>query len=96
MKEHLKTVVRVSGHGDTRQKAIADALNAVQRTVLKGTENIILRIEPLDISVVKAELKVSKEKFLFFLFPRERELYSIVLDVSLDVTILNVKEIHFE
>ncbi|GKX61906.1 DUF4312 family protein [Pragia fontium] len=96
MKEHLKTSVRVSGRGDTKQKAIADALNSVQRTVLKESSNIILRIEPLDVEVINATVKVTKEKFLFVFFPRDREFYSVVLDVALDVTLLNVQEIRFE
>lgn len=96
MKEHLKTTVRVSGRGDTKQKAIADALNSVQRTVLKESSNIILRIEPLEVEVVNATVKVTNEKFLFVFFPRKREFYSVVLDVALDVTLLNVQEIHFE
>ncbi|WP_159564308.1 DUF4312 family protein [Budvicia diplopodorum] len=95
MKEHLKTSVRVSGKGDTKQKAIADALNSVQRTVLKDTSNIILRIEPQDVEIVSASVKATTEKFLFVFLPRKRELYSVVLDVSLDVTLLNVQEIHF-
>ncbi len=68
MKEHLKTSVRVSGKGDTKQKAIADALNAVQRTVLKGSSNIILRIEPQDVEIVSASVKASTEKFLFVFY----------------------------
>ncbi|SQI40486.1 Uncharacterised protein [Leminorella richardii] len=96
MKERLETSVRVSGRGDTKQKAIADALSAVQRTVLKESSNIILRIEPVDVEVVQATVKVTNEKFLFFFLPRKRELYSVVLDVALDVTLLNVQEIHFD
>ncbi|MDR0806714.1 MAG: DUF4312 family protein [Enterobacteriaceae bacterium] len=96
MKEHLKTSVRVSGRGDTKQKAIADALSSVQRTVLKDSSNIILRIEPLEVEVISATVKVTKEKFLFVFFPRNRELYSVVLDVALDVSLLNVQEIHFD
>ncbi|GKX54499.1 hypothetical protein SOASR030_06110 [Leminorella grimontii] len=96
MKERLETSVRVSGRGDTKQKAIADALSAVQRTVLKESSNIILRIEPVNVEVVQATVKTSHEKFLFFFLPRKRELYSVVLDVALDVTLLNVQEIHFE
>ncbi|MCD1126772.1 DUF4312 family protein [Jinshanibacter sp. LJY008] len=96
MKEHLKTSVRVSGRGDTKQKAIADALNSVQHKVLKESTNIILRIEPQDVEIVNATVKVSNEKFLFFFLPRKREFYSVVLDVALDVTLLNVQEIHFD
>jgi uncharacterized protein (TIGR03578 family) len=45
----------------------------VQGAVLKSTGNILLRIEPQDVSVLKAEEKITKEKFLFFFLPRERK-----------------------
>ncbi|MEK9497254.1 DUF4312 family protein [Photorhabdus sp. P32] len=96
MKKHLKTSVRVNGQGETKQQAIADALNAVQRTVLKETNNIILRIEPQNVEIVSAAIKVINEKFLFLFFPRKREFYSVILDVALDVTLLNIQEIHFK
>ncbi|MDX7986072.1 DUF4312 family protein [Xenorhabdus sp. 12] len=96
MKESFETSVRVSGSGDSRQKAIADALNSVQRTVLQGTSHIILRIEPKDISIVSAVCKVTTEKFLFFFLPRRREHYSVVLDVDVSVTSLDVQAISFE
>ncbi|MCW7761624.1 DUF4312 family protein [Photorhabdus luminescens] len=96
MKKYLKTSVRVNGQGDTKQQAIADALNSVQRKVLKETNNIILRIEPQNVEIVSAAIKVINEKFLFFFFPRKREFYSVILDVALDVTLLNIQEIHFE
>ncbi|OTA15947.1 cytoplasmic protein [Xenorhabdus vietnamensis] len=96
MKERLETSVRVSGSGDSRQKAIADALNAVQRTILQGTTHIILRIEPKDIAVVSATSKITTEKFLFFFLPRQRKHYSVVLDVTASVTLLDVEAIHFK
>ncbi|KMJ45742.1 cytoplasmic protein [Xenorhabdus khoisanae] len=96
MKTLLEATVRVSGSGDSRQKAIADALNAVQRTVLQGSTHIILRIEPKDIAIISATSKVTTEKFLFFFLPRQREHYSVVLDVTVNVTLLDVQAIHFK
>ncbi|MBI6547761.1 DUF4312 family protein [Xenorhabdus sp. VLS] len=96
MKELLETSVRVSGSGDSRQKAITDALNAVQRTVLQGTSHIILRIEPKDIAIVSATSEVTTEKFLFFFLPRQRERYSVVLDVTVNVILLDIQAIHFQ
>lgn len=51
MKKSIETVVRVTGQGDTKQKAIADALNSIQKTVLINSTDIILRIEPKDVEV---------------------------------------------
>ncbi len=72
MKEQYTTSVKVEGKGDSKAKAFASALANVQGAVLKSTNNILLRIEPQDVSVVKAEEKITKEKFLFF-FCRVKE-----------------------
>ncbi|MEX9604961.1 DUF4312 family protein [Providencia huaxiensis] len=93
MKKSIETVVRVTGQGDTKQKAIADALNSIQKTVLKNSTDIILRIEPKDVEVISAHSHSRTEKFLFL--PRKREHFRVVLDVSLDVTLLSVNEIPF-
>lgn len=95
MKKSIETTVRVTGQGDTKQKAIADALNSIQKTVLKNSTDIILRIEPKDVEVVSAHSHSRTEKFLFIFLPRKREHFRIVLDVSLDVTLLSVNEIPF-
>lgn len=95
MKKSIETVVRVTGQGDSKQKAIADALNSIQKTVLKNSTDIILRIEPKDVEVISAHSKSRTEKFLFIFFPRKREHFRVVLDVSLDVTLLSVNEIPF-
>ncbi len=95
MKKSIETVVRVSGQGDTKQKAIADALNSIQKTVLKDNSDIILRIEPKDVEVISAHSQSRTEKFLFIFLPRKREHFRVVLDVSLDVTLLSVNEIPF-
>ena len=95
MKKSIETVVRVTGQGDTKQKAIADALNSIQKTVLKDNADIILRIEPKDVEVISAYSQSRTEKFLFIFLPRKREHYRVVLDVSLDITLLSVNEIPF-
>ncbi|OBU04953.1 DUF4312 family protein [Morganella psychrotolerans] len=95
MKKSTETVVRVTGQGDTKQKAIADALNSIQKTVLKDNTDIILRIEPKDVAVISAHSQSRTEKFLFIFLPRKREHFRVVLDVSLDVTLLSVNEIPF-
>lgn len=95
MKQKMETSVRVNGQGNSRQKALADALSSIQRTVLKNTDNILLRIEPKDITVISAKVKRTTERFLFLFLPRKREYFSVVLDVSLDIILLNIKEITF-
>lgn len=95
MKEQYTTQVQVKGRGDSKEKAFANALGNVQNTVLKSTQNILLRIEPQDVTVLNAELSVKNEKFLFFFLPRERKTYSVELDITVNVTIINTDKVVF-
>ncbi|CNC52964.1 DUF4312 family protein [Yersinia intermedia] len=95
MKEQYTTQVQVKGKGDSKEKAFANALGNVQNTVLKSTQNILLRIEPQDVTVLNAELSVKNEKFLFFFLPRERKTYSVELDITVNVTIINTDKVVF-
>lgn len=95
MKNNQQMTVRVKGAGNSKQKAFATALGQVQREVLKNSCNIILRIEPLDVSVVSAFADISTEKFLFFFLPRKKEFYEITLDVVIDVTFVDMSHIEF-
>ena len=95
MKEQYTTQVQVKGKGDSKEKAFANALGNVQNTVLRSTQNILLRIEPQDVTVLNAELSVKKEKFLFFFLPRERKTYSVELDITVNVTIINTDKVVF-
>ena len=95
MKEQFTTTVRVKGKGDAKTPAFADALNNVQAAVMKDTPHILLRIEPQDVQVVHAHEAVRKEAFLFFFLRRERRTYSVELDVTVNVTAINLDNVDF-
>lgn len=57
MKESITTTVTVSGNGNTKQAAFSSALNNIQKTILKDNEQVILRIEPVDVKLINAEKK---------------------------------------
>lgn len=95
MKKNQQMTVRVKGTGNSQQKAFAAALAQVQREILKNSNSIILRIEPLDVQVVTAYADISTEKFLFFFLPRKKELYEITIDVVVDVTFVDMADIEF-
>ncbi|MCT4707876.1 DUF4312 family protein [Enterobacteriaceae bacterium H11S18] len=95
MKEHFSEKVRVSGRGDSKAKAFADALSHVQGTVLKSSQHILLRIEPQDVQVVQARVQAKKEAFLFFFLKRERRTFSVELDVTVNVTAINLEKVDF-
>ncbi|SQJ32952.1 putative cytoplasmic protein [Salmonella enterica subsp. enterica serovar Heidelberg] len=95
MKEQFTTTVRVKGKGDAKARAFADALNHVQSAVMRESPYILLRIEPQDVRIVQAHESVRKEAFLFFFLRRERRTYSVELDVTVNVTAINLDRVDF-
>lgn len=95
MKQQYTTTVQVSGKGDTQSRAFADALSRVQHQVLQSTQKVLLRIEPLDVKVLRAQQSVRKEKFLFFFLPRERRHYRVELEITVSVTVIDTEQVEF-
>ncbi|WP_323058836.1 DUF4312 family protein [Aeromonas hydrophila] len=95
MKEDFTTQVMVSGKGPTRQQAFAAALSQVQPTLLKDNPRVMLRIEPLEVQVLKAEESVRVEKFLFFFLPRQRSEFRVQLAITVKVTSLDAEQVTF-
>ncbi|WP_429085159.1 DUF4312 family protein [Aeromonas veronii] len=95
MKENFTTQVIVNGKGMTRQQAFASALSQVQPSLLKDNQQVLLRIEPVDVQVLKAEESVRVEKFLFFFLPRQRREYRVQLEIKVQVTSLDVARVTF-
>ncbi|ARJ42340.1 cytoplasmic protein [Pantoea alhagi] len=95
MKQQFTTSVLVNGKGDTQSRAFADALSHVQHKVLQSTQKVLLRIEPQDVKVIRAQQSVRKEKFLFFFLPRERRSYSVELEITVNVTVIDTDKVEF-
>ncbi|MCQ8229180.1 MULTISPECIES: DUF4312 family protein [Pantoea] len=95
MKQQYETQVTVQGKGDSKAKAFADALSKVQQQVLRTSQKILLRIEPMDVRVLRAQESVRKEKFLFFFLARERRNYSVELDITVSVTVIDTDKVDF-
>ncbi|MBD9643728.1 MULTISPECIES: DUF4312 family protein [Pantoea] len=95
MKQQYETQVTVQGKGDSKAKAFADALSKVQQQVLRTSQKILLRIEPIDVRVLRAQESVRKEKFLFFFLARERRNYSVELDITVSVTVIDTDKVDF-
>lgn len=95
MKQQYDTQVTVQGKGDSKAKAFADALSKVQQHVLRTSQKILLRIEPIDVRVLRAQESVRTEKFLFFFLARERRNYSVELDITVSVTVIDTDKVTF-
>ncbi|MGY3749071.1 DUF4312 family protein [Vagococcus acidifermentans] len=91
----LNQTVRVSGTGDTPSQAFADALGKVKQAVLGKSSDIYLRIEPIDVTVLSAVQKKETEYFLFFFLPREKQHFSVDLQVEVQVQYISLAEVRF-
>lgn len=96
MKKTFQSTLRIEGFGISKELAINTALGTIQKKVMEQYKGIILRIEPIDIRIISANETIYTERFLFFLFPRKRKKYKVVLDIDVNIFMLNVDEIPFE
>ena len=90
-----QTVILVEGKGDSKQHAFASALNQIQKKMMQESE-VILRIEPIKVNVLKASQKNYTERFLFFFFPRKRVSYQVKLEVTVSITTLQIDAVRFD
>ncbi|MCS3456484.1 DUF4312 family protein [Aeromonas rivuli] len=95
MQHQFTSQVVVSGKGATRQQAFAAALSKVQQNLLKETEQVLLRVEPLAVKVLKAEESIRVEKFLFFFLPRTRHEFRVELEIQVSINAIDTRQLDF-
>lgn len=95
MKESRTSKVVVKGSGKTKNEAMSHALSQIQKTILKDSQKIILRIEPVNINIVSATYKEVKERFLLFFLPRIKTTYFLTLEVTVDITLFDLDKVEF-
>lgn len=93
--QQKEQIVIVDGKGEDKKAAFANALNSIQKQILKESSNVLLRIEPKNVEVLVATEKKEIERFLFIFFPRERKSYSVQLKVTVDISFLPIEQITF-
>lgn len=86
--------VIVSGKGETKQHAFASALAEIQNKLMASAK-VLLRIEPVNVEVLKAIENKYTERFLFFFFPRQRVNYEVELSVTVTVTEIRLADVPF-
>ncbi|MGL5758333.1 DUF4312 family protein [Plesiomonas sp.] len=95
MKEQFTSTVTVSGKGNTKQSAFAAALSQVQNKMLKESSQVLLRIEPVDVTIINATHRTITDKFLFFFLSRRKDEFSVTLDVKVNVSSVDPEKITF-
>lgn len=96
MKQHMTTMVSVSGVGNTKDQAFGNALGQIQKTLMKSNDEMMIRIEPLDVEVIEAVEETYTERFLIFFFPRKRSKFKVVLNVTVEMVVLEINKVPFE
>ncbi|GCF92278.1 hypothetical protein NRIC_01690 [Enterococcus florum] len=86
----------VEGKGESKTAAFSDALNKIQKQVLKGSQDVILRIEPKEVTVLSAEEQQYTERFLFFFMPRKRVDYAVKLKVEVELSTIQMNNVVFK
>ncbi|EIW12556.1 hypothetical protein KCA1_2955 [Lactiplantibacillus pentosus KCA1] len=60
--------VRVTGKGETKQKAFASALSQIQKKVIQDESTVTLQITPIKVLPIQLDEATYKEHFLFSSF----------------------------
>ncbi len=87
--------VVVEGKGYSKKNAFASALNKIQTEIIKNNEDVLLRIEPNDIRVIRAQKREWTEKFFFFFMPRQKVEFQVTLEVVVDMQMIEMGSVHF-
>lgn len=90
-----RQVIQVEGTGKEQNLAFANALNQIHNRVLKEKDDVIVRIEPVAIQIIKAEQETYTERFFFFFLPRKRADYRVSLNVEVEITLIEMETISF-
>jgi len=92
---YVVKTVRVSGEGETRQRAFASALNNIRKEIIKDESQVTLQIVPKEVRVLNAERVSYQEKFLYFFFKRTRVTYKLTLDIDVELNSVNLMNLDF-
>ena len=89
--ENTTILCLVQGKGDTVEIALDQAFRQLRMECSKQVSGSIIAMNAVEVKVLEEKKHVKTEKFLYFLFPRERASYELRLEVTVDV-----KHLRFE
>ncbi|CAI3254312.1 hypothetical protein CIRMBP1197_00059 [Enterococcus cecorum] len=90
------TSVIVTGSGEKKEYAFADALGKVQNLIMKSSNDVLLKIQPEDVRVIEAKEIEYTERFLFFFFPRVRHKFEVKMEVFVEISKINMDAVVFD
>ena len=89
--ENTTILCLVQVKGDTVEIALDQAFRQLRMECSKQVSGSIIAMNAVEVKVLEEKKHVKTEKFLYFLFPRERASYELRLEVTVDV-----KHLRFE
>ena len=88
--------IQVAGSGAEKDIAMANAMASIQKKTMQKYGKIMMRIEPIDVKILRAEAFRYTEKFLYFFLARERVKYEVELEITVEVSFLDPEDIQFK
>ncbi|NKQ18842.1 DUF4312 family protein [Brevibacillus laterosporus] len=95
MYKELDYTLTLSGSGDSKEAAFQQVFGQIKNQMAREIPDLILRIEPMDVKVLKANQITYKERFLGILFPRTRTKYSIEVRILVRLRVIELSKIEF-
>lgn len=85
MLSHREEKFMLEGQGGTEREALQHIFHQIKPHLEEKGGEILLRIEPRNMEITDASVRVYTEKFMGILFPRERKVYMIRAEVTVSV-----------
>ncbi|MBA4531990.1 DUF4312 family protein [Brevibacillus sp. 7WMA2] len=95
MYKELDYTLTLSGSGDSKEAAFQFVFSQIKSKMAREIPDLILRIEPMDVEVLKATQFSYKERFLGILFPRTRTKYTIEVRILVRLRVIELSKIPF-
>lgn len=87
--------LRLSGSADTKEGAFNKIFSQIKHVVARQTNDLVVRIEPVGLTVVSATESVRQERLFGLFFPRKRTRYDITVDIEVRLGVVHVEHITF-
>jgi len=94
-REQIYTLT-LTGTSETKEGAFNKIFGQIKTSIASHIPELVVRIEPQEVEIISAKETRYTEKFLGFLFPRERTTYEITAQISVRLGVIEVSKISFQ
>lgn len=72
----------VSAKSETKEEAVAKAFQSLRDETAKRTDGVIVYMRPTEVTLEELKTDTYIERFLFFFFPRQKQMVSITFRIK--------------